>query len=363
MGPTGDSVNVIQIHPTRRCNLRCRHCYSASGPEQSAQLALAPLQRLLADAAAEGFNALGLSGGEPLLYKPLQPLLRTARSLGYLTTVTTNGTLLQTRRLEALAPHLSLLAISVDGVPESHDQMRGLDGAFKTLRRGLERVRASGIPFGLIFSLTLSNLHELEWVAEFAVEQGARLLQIHPLEQVGRARDFALMPPDDLELAFAFIEVARLQAQFGQRIVLQFDVADRTVIERDPGRAFAIEPPEAAPVETPLAALVSPLVVQEDGWVVPIQHGFSTSHAVAHLDRGPFLDQARRWKAQRHRGFLELSRRVWSQLRQAPEHLPFTNWYSAITQGSTNEPIPLQMPVRMPAPATHQDKASLAMGT
>jgi hypothetical protein len=241
--------------------------------------------------------------------------------------------------------------------------MRGLDGAFKTLRRGLERVRASGIPFGLIFSLTLSNLHELEWVAEFAVEQGARLLQIHPLEQVGRARDFALMPPDDLELAFAFIEVARLQAQFGQRIVLQFDVADRTVIERDPGRAFAIEPPEAAPVETPLAALVSPLVVQEDGWVVPIQHGFSTSHAVAHLDRGPFLDQARRWKAQRHRGFLELSRRVWSQLRQAPEHLPFTNWYSAITQGSTNEPIPLQMPVRMPAPATHQDKASLAMGT
>jgi MoaA/NifB/PqqE/SkfB family radical SAM enzyme len=350
MGPTGDSVNVIQIHPTRRCNLRCRHCYSTSGPEQTAELALAPLQRLLADAAAEGFNAIGLSGGEPLLYKPLLPLLRTARSLGYLTTVTTNGTLLQTRRLEALAPHLSLLAISIDGVPESHDQMRDLKGAFRTLVRGLERVRASGIPFGLIFSLTLSNLHELEWVAEFAVEQGARLLQIHPLEQVGRAREFALLPPDDLELAFAFIEVARLQAQWGQRIVLQFDVADRTVIERDPGRAFAIDPPETAPVEAPLAALVSPLVVQDDGWVVPIQHGFSTGHAIAHLDRGSFRDQARRWKLEGHRSFLELSRRVWSQLRQAPEHQPFTNWYSAITEASAADRAVLPVPVRVQAP-------------
>jgi len=29
MGPTGNDINVIQIHP----NLSCKHCYSSSGPE------------------------------------------------------------------------------------------------------------------------------------------------------------------------------------------------------------------------------------------------------------------------------------------------------------------------------------------
>lgn len=334
MGPTGDAVNVIQIHPTRRCNLRCQHCYSSSAPEESGELPLALLERFLGEAAREGFNAVGLSGGEPLMYRPLPRLLETARALGFYTTVTTNGLLLSERRLAALAPHLSLLAISIDGVPESHDRMRALPGAFDRMRARLEHVRAAGVPFGFIFTLTLANLHELAWVAEVAAAEGARLLQIHPLEQAGRARDYQLSPPDDLELAYGFLEVSRLQQHYGDRLTLQYDVADRTLIEREPCRAFALPSPERPLDEgVPLASLVSPLVVQEDGWVVPIQHGFSTDYAIAHLD-GSFSAQAARWKRERYPEFLGLSRRIWGQLRGAPAHLPFTNWYAAITTGS-----------------------------
>jgi len=335
MGPTGELVNVVQIHPTRRCNLRCQHCYSVSGPEYSAELPLESLERFLGEAVREGYNAVGLSGGEPLTYRPLARLLESARKLGFYTTVTTNGLLLDVRRLERLAPHLSLLAISVDGVPDSHDRMRGLPGAFERMRANLGTVREAGVPFGFIFTLTLGNLNELEYIAELAAEEGARLLQIHPLEQAGRARDYPLLPPDDLELAYGFLEVARLQQRYRDRLTLQYDVADRTLIEREPCRAFAIPEPESAPDEqVPLASLVSPLVVQDDGWVVPIQHGFSTDYAVGHLDRGPFRDQAARWRRERYTQFLDLSRRVWSEIRAAPPHLPFTNWYAAVTTGS-----------------------------
>ena len=58
MGPTGDVINVVQIHPTLRCNLRCQHCYSASGPELAGGLAIEALERLLPELAAEGFNAI-----------------------------------------------------------------------------------------------------------------------------------------------------------------------------------------------------------------------------------------------------------------------------------------------------------------
>ncbi|MEO5830782.1 MAG: radical SAM protein [Rhodanobacter sp.] len=352
MGPTGDVVNVIQIHPTLRCNLRCQHCYSTSGPEQKGELALDVLERFLVDAAAEGYNAIGLSGGEPLTWKPLPKLLASARALGFTTSVTSNGLLLDARRLALLTPHLALLAISLDGVPASHNRMRAHPRAFEQMRAKLDLVRAAGLPFGFIFTLTLNNLDELGWVVEFACAEGAKLLQIHPLEQVGRARDYQLQPPDDLELSYAFLEVARLQERYRDRITLQFDVADRQLIAREPCRAFAgpaIAPAQAS--SSPLAALVSPLVVQEDGWVVPIQHGFARAHAIAQLDRGAFRTQAAQWKSERYPRFVDLAHQVWTEMGEGPAHLPFTNWYGAITTASGRRAAarPVATPVQLTA--------------
>ena len=340
MGPTGDAINVVQIHPTLRCNLRCQHCYSASGPERGGGLAVGALERLLPAIAAEGFNAVSISGGEPLMYEPLPRLLRSARALGFVTSVTTNGLLLTARRLAALAPHLQLLAVSVDGEPESHNRLRALPKAFAKMAEKLELLRQSGVPFGVIFTLTRHNLPDLAWVAAFAAGEGAQLLQVHPLESVGRARDYELTPPDDLELAYAFLEVARLQDRYRGQLTIQFDAADRTQVARDPGRAFAVPAQDPAVVaQTPLAGLVSPLVVQDDGWIVPVQYGFSRRYAVAHVD-GDFRDAAMRWRRRRYADFLRLTRRVWDEVGEAPEHLPFTNWYAAVTTRSMASSLP-----------------------
>lgn len=334
MGPTGDAVNVVQIHPTLRCNLRCQHCYSASGPELSGGLDIAKLERLLPQLAEEGFNAVSVSGGEPLMYPHLQRLLQSAAGHGLVTTTTTNGLLLTERRLGEIAPHLRLLAISVDGAPQSHNRLRGLPAAFAKMAAKLPIVRRAGVPFGIIFTLTRHNLPELAWVADFAAGEGAELLQVHPLESVGRARDYELTPPDDLELAYAFLEVARLQDKHRGALVIQYDAADRTVVAKDPGRAFAVaEADPAAVAKTPLSALVSPLVVEDDGWIVPVQYGFARRYAVGRLG-GDFRAQAAEWRRRRYAEFLTLTRRVWEEIGEAPDHLPFTNWYAAVTAGS-----------------------------
>src|SRR5262249_36752110 len=175
VGPAQDSI--VQIHPTRRCNLRCLHCYSSSGPEQRDQLDASILERAITDAYAEGYRVASFSGGEPILYKDLPRLLRHAKSGGMRTTVTSNGMLLDERRLQGLAGVTDVLAISLDGIPESHNQMRASERAFETMTERLPAVRASRIPFGFIFTLTMYNVNEVEWAAEFAFQQGARLFQ------------------------------------------------------------------------------------------------------------------------------------------------------------------------------------------
>src|SRR5215468_10045007 len=173
MGPTQETI--LQVHPTRRCNLSCLHCYSSSGPDQRDLLPSSTFERVLTEARSEGYRVVSFSGGEPTLYAPLPQLLGHARSLGMGTTVTSNGMLLSERLLASIAPVTNVLAISLDGIPESHNQMRGSPRAFEQMADHLPLVRASGIYFGFIFTLTQFNLNEAAWAAEFAASNGDSL--------------------------------------------------------------------------------------------------------------------------------------------------------------------------------------------
>lgn len=328
MGPTGRS-KVVQIHPTRRCNLRCLHCYSSSGPEERGELPAALLGHAVRAAAAEGYTTVSVSGGEPLLYRPLRELLESAKDAGLATTVTSNGMLLDRRRLAALEGCLDLLAISLDGVPESHDRMRNDPRAFATMSSRLEGLRASGIPFGFIFTLTLHNLHELDWVSGFAVEQGAALLQIHPLEDAGRARTgLAGRQPDAVECSYAFLVARQLQEALEGRMRVQLDLISRRYVLASPACFFA-EGEAACAGDRPLAELVSPLVIEADGTVVPLEYGLARAYALGDLHRAPLGELAARWRRTTYPAFRRLCRTAWEGL-EADEETALTNWYERV---------------------------------
>jgi MoaA/NifB/PqqE/SkfB family radical SAM enzyme len=332
MGPTGNAYRVIQLHPTRRCNLQCLHCYSSSGPHSRDQLPLDIVRGVLEDASREGYNLAGFSGGEPTLYPWLPEALASAHEGGLRTTVTSHGMLLSERLLARLRDHLDLLAISLDGRPESHNHMRGSQNVFEIMTQRLPAVRQSGVPFGFIFTLTQYNLHELDWVAHFAVEQGARLLQIHPLEDTGRAlHELPRAEPDDVETSVAFLEVGRLQQKYGESIQLQLDLLDRRFIAANPERVLAA--PVAGASQQPLSALVSPLIVEPDGTVVPIHFGFDRRLAFGSLHERPLRDLAADWRKQRMEEFFAICRRAYDDLI-VPTALPFVNWYPLLAKHS-----------------------------
>jgi Fe-coproporphyrin III synthase len=335
MGPTGDVLRVLQLHVSRRCNLACSHCYSSSGPQFVDELPLRVWQGVIDDAAAAGYNVVGFSGGEPLMFKPLRALLLQARGLGLLTTVTTNGMLLDARRIEALRDAAGLVAISLDGKPESHNRMRGHPRAFQTMAKRLPALRAAGIPFGFIFTLTQFNLDELLWAAEFAMAQGAALLQVHPLEAVGRAREkLAGAVPDETELSYSVLAVARLKELVGDRLVIQLDVAGRDAMAAAPERVFAA--PEALwpGAQRPLAEILSPLIVEPDGTVVPIEYDFGRRWALGNLRDARLPVLAQRWKREQLAGFRALCQGVQREAT-APDEPAVINWYGRLAQASS----------------------------
>jgi len=66
--PAAPFPGIVQVHPSLQCNLRCRHCYSVSGPEQRGALPVETVLDCLEDCAALGYGVLAASGGEPFLY-------------------------------------------------------------------------------------------------------------------------------------------------------------------------------------------------------------------------------------------------------------------------------------------------------
>jgi len=295
-----EQARIIQIHPGLRCNLACSHCYSSSGPGERTRLDVPVLNQFLRDAADEGYDTLAISGGEPLLYTDLPQVIATAHDAGLRVTLTTNGMPLIPRRVAWLTG-IDLVAVSLDGPPAAHNASRGSASAFSAMKRGVARLRDAGIPFGFLFMLTQHNVCDLEWVAEFAVAEGAGLLQVHPLELAGRGAD-RLDEPDSLEVKWALAEVLRMQARFGRRLALHLDaVATSCVGWMDVS---------SRSLHGPLSDVVEPLVLEADGTVVPMEHGFPRTFALGNVHDGRLPELAAAWREHRGADWLAIHGRV-----------------------------------------------------
>ncbi len=324
MGPTGLS-RALQIHPSRQCNLSCLHCYSSSSPNEKGHLTLELLCDAISDAAHEGFNYVSLSGGEPVLYKPLIELLEHARRLGMRTAVTTNGMLLTERKIERLRDVVDVLAISIDGVPASHNRIRGSQLAFDTMKSRLPLLRAADMSFGFIFTLTQYNLDELDWVRNFAVSEGAKLLQIHPLEEVGNAATLLRgNSPDATESAYAWMLA---QQKINSDIRIQIDLVFSEMIKQQPELVFAGDVSGAE--RKRFGELIAPLVIEADGTVSPIQHGFSRDYTMGNLKHAPLGVLVSEWRKQGLPAFYSLCRDVYAEIVRAPAPF-FFDWYNLI---------------------------------
>ncbi len=127
---------LAQLVPVRRCNLACTYCNEFD--HISEPIALEELLRRLDKLAALGTEAVGLTGGEPMLHPQLDDIIRAIRHRGMIAALLTNGYLLSEKRIRALnRAGLDYLQISIDNVePDdvSKKSLRLLDRKLEWLR-------------------------------------------------------------------------------------------------------------------------------------------------------------------------------------------------------------------------------------
>ena len=137
----GDGRPFIIVHlVTNRCMCKCKSCLWRQN--QWEDVPLDDLKRFYSQAAEEGFLAAGLFGGEPFMRRDLGELMRFIKEeAGMAQLLFTNGWHLE-KQMDEVLPYTDILLLSLDSAkPEKHDEIRGLNGLFDKIMKGLELVK------------------------------------------------------------------------------------------------------------------------------------------------------------------------------------------------------------------------------
>ena len=143
---------------TPRCNLRCHFCYVALDPYQGPYLDTEQSRQVLDIVERAGVLWLTLTGGEIFSRRDFAAIYEHALAKGFLVTLYTNATMVteSIARLLADRPPFSV-EVSIYGADAAHyESTTQVPGSFARFERGIERLRAAGVP--LLMKCPISTL-------------------------------------------------------------------------------------------------------------------------------------------------------------------------------------------------------------
>ncbi len=185
---SSDKKPVVVWNVTRRCNLKCVHCYAHARDELFPdELSTAEGKRVIDDLSAFGSPVILFSGGEPLMRPDLIELADYAVSKGMRAVISTNGTLI-TPAVAAQLKNvgLSYVGISLDGMRDVNDRFRGVRGAFQMALDGIEACKEAGIKVGLRFTMNRLNAQEIPAIFDLLEERDIPRVCFYHLVYAGR---------------------------------------------------------------------------------------------------------------------------------------------------------------------------------
>ncbi|MBD3347120.1 MAG: 12,18-didecarboxysiroheme deacetylase [Chitinivibrionales bacterium] len=186
-----DKKPVVVWNCTRRCNLKCVHCYSHSQDiDYGGEMTTDQGKKFLDDLAAFGSPVILFSGGEPLTRKDLFELITHARTRGLRAVVSTNGTLINHEQAGKLKEaDLSYVGISIDGLRETNNTFRRTPGAFERALDGVRACTDRGLKVGLRFTITKHNVRDIPGIFDLIEKEKIPRICFYHLVYAGRGAE------------------------------------------------------------------------------------------------------------------------------------------------------------------------------
>lgn len=164
----GITPTFLWFEATSQCNARCIHCNIWRA--QSSPLVLSPqdIETTLSDSLFRNLKVVVVSGGEPTMRADLKEIVICIHRVKPDAVIVINSNaILEDRLIEAASLYLDRggilhIGISVDGIAESHDRLRGVKGLFLKTQRVLNKLivlkKTHGERLGISVGFVLSDL-------------------------------------------------------------------------------------------------------------------------------------------------------------------------------------------------------------
>ncbi len=212
---------------TLRCNLKCRHCGSdckqiANTPDMPKEDFFKVLDGIATHTDPHKVFVI-VSGGEPTMRPDLEECGKGIYSRGFPWGMVTNAYGLTPERYSRLLRSgLHSMTISLDGLQENHDWLRGMPNSFERASRAIKMVvDSNAIAFDVVTCVNRRNFKELPLIKEHLISLGLknwRLFSIFPAGRAAQDPDLQL-PAEMFRGLLDFIKETRkegrIKASFG----------------------------------------------------------------------------------------------------------------------------------------------------
>jgi radical SAM protein with 4Fe4S-binding SPASM domain len=205
-------VNVVW-EITLACDLACNHCGSRAGRRRRDELTTAEAIDLIGQLAELGARDIGLIGGEAYLRKDWTELIAAITAAGMECGLQSGGRNLSEEKVaKAAAAGLKGIGISIDGLREVHDALRGVPGSYDLALAAIRRARAHGLVATVNSQINKGSMPQLREMMDVIIEAGATNWQLIVTVAMGNAADhpeMLLQPYDMLELMPLLADLAK----------------------------------------------------------------------------------------------------------------------------------------------------------
>jgi len=189
---------IVSWNVTRKCNLKCSHCYiNATKEEFRGELTTQEAKQLMNQLSEVSKPLLVLSGGEPMLREDIYELIRYGADKGFRMGLGSNGTLIDGTAAKRLKHSgLKTVSISLDSsIPEKHDQFRGVENSWKKAVKAIKALKRNGILVQVNTTLTQQNHSEIDEIMSLAEQLGVENFHLFFLVPTGRGAKIADISP------------------------------------------------------------------------------------------------------------------------------------------------------------------------
>ena len=170
---------------TSMCNLNCRHCY-VWRLRGLRELDLEEKLGLIRELAEINIEYVNLTGGEPLVHPHFTYILGELYDHGIMSSIVTNAIRVSEETARLLGRYSVYVYVSIDGPRKIHDMVRGT-GTYDQVIRGVDKLRAHGIPFSIVMAVNRLNYGYVGELVDLAVKLGAEELALIPVMPSGKA--------------------------------------------------------------------------------------------------------------------------------------------------------------------------------